>query len=38
MREGDRIAILSPSGIVKPQNVYGAVDVLQDLGWEPYVC
>ena len=38
MREGDRTAILSPSGIVKPQNVYGAVDVLQDLGWEPYVC
>ncbi|MCM1484386.1 MAG: LD-carboxypeptidase [Muribaculaceae bacterium] len=37
LREGDRIAILSPSGIVKPQNVYGAVGILQDLGWEPYV-
>lgn len=37
MREGDRIAILSPAGIVKPQNVYGAVEVLKDLGWEPYV-
>lgn len=34
---GDRIVILSPSGIVKPQNIYGAVEVLQDLGWRPYV-
>ena len=35
---GDRIAILSPSGIVKPQLVYDCLPVLADQGWVPYVC
>ncbi len=34
LKEGDKIAIVSPSGIVKPQNVYSAMRVLQDMGWE----
>ena len=35
---GGRIAILSPSGIVKPQLVYDCLPVLADQGWVPYVC
>jgi len=38
LREGDKIAILSPAGIVKPDNVYKALPVLRNKGWEPYVC
>lgn len=37
LKEGDRIALLSPAGIIKPQFVYDAVTVLQEQGWEPYV-
>lgn len=33
LSEGDKIVICSPSGIVKPQNVYGAVAVLQERGY-----
>ncbi len=35
--EGDKIAILSPSGIVKPDKVYRAIPYLKDQGWDPYV-
>ncbi len=38
LQQGDRIAILSPAGIVKPDNVYKALPVLRDKGWDPYVC
>lgn len=38
LNDGDRIAILSPAGIVKPANVYNAIPVLRDQGWDPYVC
>jgi len=34
---GDRIAILSPAGIIKPQLVYNCLPVLADRGWVPYV-
>ncbi|MCH5345884.1 MAG: LD-carboxypeptidase [Muribaculaceae bacterium] len=34
---GDRIAIVSPAGIIKPQNVYRAIPYLQEQGWNPYV-
>lgn len=34
--EGDKIVILSPSGVTRPQNVYNALPVLQSHGWEPY--
>lgn len=37
LAEGDRIAICSPAGIIQPQKVHGAVRVLQEMGWEPYV-
>lgn len=37
LREGDKVVILSPSGIIKPQFVYNALPVLQAQGWEPYV-
>ena len=30
LRPGDRIAILSPAGIIKPEFVYKAMQVLQD--------
>lgn len=36
LAEGDKIAIVSPAGVTRPQNVYNALPVLQDLGWEPY--
>lgn len=37
LRHGDRIAILSPSSIIKPQIVYNALPVLSDRGWVSYV-
>lgn len=36
LRHGDRIAVLSPSGIIKPQTVYNALPVLSDHGWVTY--
>ncbi len=36
LKDGDKIAILSPAGITRSQNVYNALPVLQDQGWEPY--
>lgn len=37
LRPGDRIAICSPSSIVKPQQVHTALRVLQELGYDAYV-
>lgn len=37
LRSGDRIAIVSPAGIIKPQIVYNCLPVLADRGWVPYV-
>ena len=37
LRPGDRIAILSPAGIIKPEFVYKAMQVLQDAGYRPFV-
>ena len=37
LRRGDRIAIVSPAGIIKPQLVYNCLPVLADRGWIPYV-
>ncbi len=34
---GDRVAILSPSSIIKPQTVYKALPAFTDCGWVPYV-
>lgn len=31
---GDRIAIVSPASIIRPQTVHAAVPVLRDQGWE----
>ncbi len=36
LKEGDKIAIVSPAGVTRAQNVYNALPVLQDFGWEPY--
>lgn len=36
LSNGDKIVILSPAGITRPQNVYNALPVLQSYGWEPY--
>lgn len=33
LSQGDTIAIVSPSSIIKPQNVYKAIPVLNDQGW-----
>lgn len=33
---GDRIAILSPASIIKPQTVYEAMPVIADQGWTVY--
>lgn len=35
LEAGDRIAIVSPSGIIAPERVYGAMQVIQDAGFEP---
>lgn len=37
LRHGDRVAILSPAGIIKPQLVYTTLPVLVDQGWVAYV-
>lgn len=37
LKAGDRIAIVSPAGVTKPQNVYRALPYLAEQGWEPYV-
>ncbi len=37
LKAGDRVAILSPASIIKPQTVYNAMPVLADQGWVPYV-
>ena len=37
LRHGDRIAVLSPSSIIKPQTVYNALPILADRGWVTYV-
>ena len=37
LKRGDRIAVLSPAGIIKPQTVYNALPVLNDRGWVTYV-
>lgn len=37
LRPGDRVAIISPAGIIKPQLVYTALPVLVDQGWVAYV-
>lgn len=37
LREGDRIAIVSPASRIDPALVEGAVPVLRKMGWEPYV-
>lgn len=37
LAEGDTIAIVSPSSIIKPQNVYKALPVLHDQGWKTEV-
>lgn len=36
LRQGDRIAIVSPASIIRPQTVYNAIPVLRDQGWEVY--
>lgn len=37
LKQGDTIAVVSPSSIIKPQNVYKALPVLHDQGWETVV-
>ncbi len=37
LRHGDRIAVLSPASIIKPQVVYAALPALTDHGWTAYV-
>lgn len=37
LRRGDRVAVLSPSSIIKPQVVYNALPALTDRGWIAYV-
>lgn len=37
LRPGDRVAILSPAGIIKPQLVYTTLPILVDQGWVAYV-
>lgn len=37
LRPGDRVAIISPAGIIKPQLVYTTLPVLVDQGWVAYV-
>lgn len=36
LREGDRVAILSPASIIKPQVVYQAMPYISDQGWSVY--
>lgn len=37
LSRGDRVAIVSPAGIIKPQMVYNCLPVLADQGWAAYV-
>ncbi len=37
LKAGDKIAIVSPSGAVKPEFIDNAVAVLRAQGWNPYV-
>ncbi len=37
LRQGDRVAIVSPASIIDPELVAGAVDTLRELGYEPVV-
>lgn len=37
LREGDRIAIVSPAGIARRENVAAAVGALERRGWQPCV-
>lgn len=37
IRQGDRIAIVSPASVIEPQLVEGAASTLQALGYEPLV-
>lgn len=37
LRPGDRVAVLSPSSIIKPQVVYNALPALTSQGWAAYV-
>lgn len=37
LRHGDRIAVLSPSCIIKPQIIYNTLPILADRGWMAYV-
>lgn len=37
LREGDRIAVVSPASSIDPALVEGAVPVLEAQGWRPYV-
>lgn len=37
LEKGDRVAILSPASIIKPQNVFSALHVLHRQGWVPYI-
>ena len=37
LRNGDRIAIVSPSGTVKEEFVHDAAAVLEAQGWRPYI-
>lgn len=36
LQPGDKIAIVSPAGVTRAQNVYNALPVLQSYDWEPY--
>lgn len=36
LQPGDKVAVLSPASIIKPQNVYQALPVLADQGWTAY--
>ncbi len=37
LKQGDKIAICSPAGKIKPEVVYEAVEVLREQGWEPVI-
>lgn len=37
LREGDKIAIVSPASRIDPALVEGALPVLRAMGWDPYV-
>ncbi len=37
LKKGDKIMIVSPSGVIKPEYVWGAVKFLHDSGFEPVV-